>query len=76
MLIGGAFFDMNNENLIIRPKHLRGEDGYRVFSVRIKTDILDRLDEIAAQTGRSRNELVRLFLEYALDHCVVEETDG
>ena len=26
-----------------------------------------------AQTGRSRNELVGIFLEYALDHCEIEE---
>ncbi len=34
------------EKLIIRP---RGEDGYRVFSVRMKQELLDKLDAIAAE---------------------------
>ena len=38
-------------------------------SVRISS----HMDLIAAQTGRSRNELVGIFLEYALDHCEIEE---
>jgi hypothetical protein len=29
------------------------------------------MDEIAAQTGRSRNELVALFIEYGLDNCEI-----
>lgn len=27
---------------------------------------------ISSQTGRSRNELIGIFLEYALDRCVIE----
>ena len=52
---------------------MKGEDGCRTFSVRIREDIVSRMDLIAAQTGRSRNELVGIFLEYALDHCEIEE---
>lgn len=63
---------MDNENLVIRPKHLKGEDGYKVFSIRIQNELAERLEDIAARTGRSRNELIRLFLEFALDRCVVE----
>ena len=36
----------------------RGEDGYKMISVRIREDILVELDRIAAETNRSRNELV------------------
>lgn len=62
---------MDNENLVIQPK-LRGEDGYKTFSVRLKKETVERLDDIADQTGHSRNELIGKFLAYALDHCVVE----
>ncbi|MCI8422094.1 MAG: CopG family transcriptional regulator [Lawsonibacter sp.] len=65
---------MGNETLIIRPK-LKGEDGYKVFSVRIKNELVVRMDDIAARTGRSRNELIGTFLEYALDRCVIEEEE-
>ena len=31
---------MANDKLQIRPKHLRGEDGYKTFSIRIKDEIV------------------------------------
>ena len=64
---------MENENLVIRPKRPKGEDGYKVFSIRIKEDIVARVDEISAQTGHSRNELIGTFIEYALDRCIIVE---
>jgi metal-responsive CopG/Arc/MetJ family transcriptional regulator len=66
---------MEEENLIIKPKRVKGEDGYKVFSIRVKEDIVDRIDDISRQTGRSRNEFIGIFLEYALDHCVVANDD-
>ncbi len=63
---------MENNNLVIKPKRAKGEDGYRVFSIRIKEDIVTRVDKISAQTGHSRNELIGTFIEYALDHCTIE----
>ncbi len=59
--------------LIIYPKtHLRGEDGYRTFSIRIKSETADSLDKVAQLTQNSRNEIIRIFLEYALSHCHLE----
>lgn len=56
--------------LVIRPK---GEDGYKTFSIRIKEDTVAQLDEIAARTNHSRNELIGQFLEYALANCKIAE---
>ena len=64
---------MNNEHLVIKPKKAKGDDGYKVFSIRIKEEIVAQIDEISLKTGHSRNELIGIFLEYALDKCVVEE---
>ena len=64
---------MPDENLIIRPKKLKGEDGYKTFSIRIKEMTVARLDGVSNKTGHSRNELIGLFLDYALDHCIIEE---
>lgn len=64
---------MKNENLVIKPKKAKGEDGYKVFSIRIKEEIVAQIDDISGRTGHSRNELIGTFLEYALDKCVVEE---
>lgn len=64
---------MEHEKLVIRPKHAKGEDGYKTFSIRIKDEVVERINDISSQTGRSRNELIGIFLEYALDHCTVSE---
>lgn len=64
---------MNEEKLIIRPKRAKGDDGYKVFSIRIKEDIVTRMDEIASETGYSRNELIGKFLEFALDRCIIDK---
>ena len=61
--------DMNNKLVI--TKKLRGDDGYRVFSVRIKVDTFDHINELAEETGRPRNELIGILLDYALDHSEV-----
>ncbi len=63
---------MENESLVIKPRRPKGEDGYKVFSIRIKEDIVARIDDISTQTGHSRNELISTFIEYALNRCVIE----
>ncbi|MBR7100724.1 MAG: ribbon-helix-helix protein, CopG family [Clostridia bacterium] len=59
------------ERLIIK-KRLKGEDGYKTFSIRIKDETTERLNELAAKTNRSRNELVNILLDYAMDNCEVK----
>lgn len=63
---------MNDKKLVIKYKKTKGEDGYRVFSIRIKEETVMQIDDISIRTGRSRNELIGLFLEYALEKCVIE----
>lgn len=64
---------MKQKPLIIKPKRPKGEDGYKVFPIRIKEGLAEQLDLLVAQTGRSRNELIGMFIEYALERCQVEE---
>ena len=64
---------MKEDNLIIKPKKAKGEDGYKTFSIRIKEDTVARIDEISAKTERSRNELIGLFLEFAIERCIIED---
>lgn len=49
---------MLDEKLVIKPKRSKGDDGYKTFSIRIREDVVERIDEISAKTGRSRNELI------------------
>lgn len=64
---------MGKDDLIVTPKHAKGEDGYKTFSIRIKEDTVAQIDEISTKTGRSRNELIGILLEYAIDRCKIEE---
>lgn len=64
---------MEEDHLIVRPKKVKGEDGYKTFSIRIKEELVTQIDEVSTKTGRSRNELIGLFLEYAVERCVIEE---
>lgn len=60
------------EKLIINKKTLKGEDGYKVFSIRIKEETVKRLDELSERTNRSRNELINMLIDYAIDNCEVQ----
>ena len=64
---------MANKDLIIKHKRAKGDDGYRTFSIRIKEEIVSKLDNISTQTGHSRNELIGLLLEYEIENCRIEE---
>lgn len=59
-----------NEKLII-PKKMKGEDGHKTFSIRIKDETAERLDEIAKMSGRSRNDLINILLDYAMNYCEI-----
>ena len=65
---------MEKDQLLVTPKRPKGEDGYRTFSIRIREDLVGRIEEIARETGRSRNELIGMFLEHAVRRCKVEKT--
>ncbi len=60
------------EKLVIPKKTLKGEDGYKVFSVRLKDETVQRLDKLSENSNRSRNELINTLLDYALDNCEVK----
>lgn len=66
---------MAQNDLILHPKKYKGEDGYRVFSVRVKEKTVQRLDLLSARSNRSRNELIGILLDYAIDRCVIEDED-
>lgn len=60
---------MSKEHIIIKRK---GEDGSKIITVRIKVDILKDLDEIAAETNYSRNELINLILRHGVDNIEIQ----
>jgi len=61
------------EKLTISPKPPKGEDGHKTFSVRLKDELVAQLEHICAQTGRSRNEVISMLLDYAVKNCEISD---
>ncbi len=60
------------DKLIINKRKLKGEDGYKTFSVRIKEETVIKLNQLAKETNRSRNELINILLDYAINNSKVK----
>ena len=64
---------MAEEIRITKKLPRKGDDGYRIVSVRMKETLLERLDPLSAKSNRSRNELINLLLESAVDIVKIDE---
>lgn len=64
---------MAEEIKIKKKVSKRGDDGYKVVSVRMKDELIGRLDELSADSNRSRNELINMLLEAAVDIVKIED---
>ena len=62
--------DMERRKIKISKK---GDDGYKVISVRIREGTLETIDGISKQTNRSRNEVINILLENAAGDIEIEE---
>lgn len=62
-----------NKMLHISKKRLKGDDGHKVFSVRIKESTVKNIDEISSKTNRSRNEIINLMLEFCIENYIIDE---
>ncbi len=64
---------MVKEIKITKKNPKRGDDGYKIVSVRMKEETIEKLEAISAQTNRSRNEIINFLLEAAIDIVKIEE---
>ena len=64
---------MAEEIRITKKLPRKGDDGYRIVSVRMKETLLERLDALSAKSNRSRNEMINLLLESAVDIVKIDE---
>ena len=49
----------------------RGEDGYKLISVRIRENTLAKIDFLAAESNRSRNEIINILLENGAENAEI-----
>lgn len=62
---------MSKEKFVISSKKYRGEST--VVSIRLPDDLVKKLDEIAYETGRTRNEVAQKCLTFAIDNLEIKE---
>jgi metal-responsive CopG/Arc/MetJ family transcriptional regulator len=56
-------------NFVVKPKSSDKKEDTHVFvSVRIEKELLSRYDRLAGQSGRSRNELICMALQYTMEN--------
>ena len=61
---------MDEKKLIISPRKYKGETS--VVSTRLPVEMIKNLDSIAEKTGRNRNEIIMLCLEYAIYNLIIK----
>lgn len=59
------------EKFIITPK----EDKSVTMTIRIDKDLQEKYSKLAIKTNRSRNELIGMALQYALDHMELKDAE-
>lgn len=57
------------DKFIVIPK----EDKSVTMTIRIEKVLQESYNELSARTNRSRNELISMALQYALDHMEIKD---
>ena len=60
---------MSEPVLRISPKKYNGETT--IISMRLAKDLVKDIDRVAHATGRNRNEILTMSLEFALNHMEI-----
>ena len=58
------------EKFIVTPR----EDKTVTMTIRIDRTLQERYNDLSARTNRSRNELIGMALQYALNHMELRDT--
>lgn len=60
---------MDTDKFQIKSKKFTGNTS--VISIRISNELIAKLEEVSKDTGRPRNEIISMALEYALNNIEV-----
>ena len=62
---------MAEDKLIITAKKYVGESA--VVSARLPVDLIKRLDDICDVTGRNKNEVIQMCIEFAIERIEIDK---
>ena len=61
-----------DKRITVPKRKLKGEDGYKTFSLRIPNELYDELNDFTGKTELSRNEVTTILLREALNIAYIE----
>lgn len=61
----------NDKKCVIQAKKYKGDTC--VVSARLNLELVEKLDDLANKTGRNRNDIITLLLEYAIENVEIEK---
>ena len=61
---------MDDKKITISKKKYSGETA--VVSARLPVDLVKKIDKVSNATGRTRNEIIQICLEFSVDNLEVE----
>ena len=64
-----VFWDIMDDKFVVTPK----EDKTVTMTIRIDRTLQEEYNDLSAKTNRSRNELINMALQYALDHMILKD---
>ncbi len=64
---------MAKKKLVITAKKYVGETA--VVSARLPNDLIREIDNICEMTGRNRNEVIQMCLEFSVENIEIERQD-
>lgn len=67
---------MEKKIKITKKSAKRGDDGYKIVSVRMRDETIAQLDAIAGKTNRSRNEVINILLDSAIRIVKIDEEES
>ena len=60
----------------IQSKSPKENEGYSTFSIRIKSEVSNKLDQLVQKSNRSRNYIITKILESSIDKEFVVDSDS
>lgn len=65
-----------NDKLIIAPKGEGREEKTVTMTIRIERELQEKFDELSTKTNRSRNELINIALNFAVERIELSKDDS
>jgi len=62
----------NEKKFVVTKRSDSKDDKSAIMTIRVSRDLLERVDRLAYETNRSRNEIVNLALAFAVENAHIE----